>query len=160
MPCRDGASTRRMSKHYRIRFIHAAGQIMFLKHVLKYSRLLNVCRNLWIMTVKLLRWKVTKQKELLMTDFIHRCSWLSKSFSARTQFPGAATRTLTFFLGETESPALCHRACWRHVKTLGCPRVGYVCLRTHHTVSAACGRGLALLVFAAQMQQLGPAWKT
>ena len=45
-------------------------------------------------------------------------------------------------VGETESHALWHRACWRHVKTLGCPRVGHVCLRTHHTVSAACGRGL------------------
>ena len=43
-------------------------------------------------------------------------------------------------VGETESPALWHRACWRHVKTLGCPRVGHVCLRTHHTISAACGR--------------------
>ena len=36
----------------------------------------------------------------------------------------------------------CGTARWRHVKTLGCPRVGHVCLRTHHTVSAASGRGL------------------
>ena len=37
-------------------------------------------------------------------------------------------------VGATESPALWHRACWRHVETLGCPRVGHVCLRTHPTV--------------------------
>ena len=43
-------------------------------------------------------------------------------------------------VGETESHALWHRACGRPVETLGCSRVGHVCLRTHHTVSAECGR--------------------
>ena len=42
-------------------------------------------------------------------------------------------------VGETESPTLWHRACVRHVETLGCSRVGHVCLRVHHTVSAVCG---------------------
>ena len=42
---------------------------------------------------------------------------------------------------ETESPAMWHHPCWRNVETLGCSRVGHVCLRTHNT-GAACGRGL------------------
>ena len=43
-------------------------------------------------------------------------------------------------VGEIKSPAMRHRSCWRHVETLGCTRVGHVCLRTYHTVSAVCGR--------------------
>ena len=45
-------------------------------------------------------------------------------------------------LGETESSAMWHRACWRHVETMGCSRVGNLCMWTPYTVSAACGRRL------------------
>ena len=42
-------------------------------------------------------------------------------------------------VGETELPAMWHRACWRYAETLRCTRVGNVYLRTHHTLSAPCG---------------------
>ena len=45
----------------------------------------------------------------------------------------------TSVVGETESSATWHRACWRHVETLECTRVGHVCLQTHHTAVSILG---------------------
>ena len=88
---------------------------------------------------------------------------LVTAHSADTRPTSLMTIIMTLPVGETETPPMWHRACRRHFATLHKLRVGHVCLRTHHTVSAASGRLLhlvALLVFAVQMQQLGIGWKT
>ena len=70
------------------------------------------------------------------------CTWHFKVCSVQHQRSCQGVKWPPQAVGETKSSAMRHRTCWWHVETLGCTRVGHVCLRTHYTVSAACGRWL------------------